>query len=117
MLAGDIHVGVDSLIVDAQTGLTIRHITTSPFTNSPGKFHNALQGRLSDRYSYTHTPLGPVRNYATLDLAIRADGAVQADVELVEVPLPGAVKDHKPSENHAEADVHAHAGPKHRASL
>ena len=89
LLAGDIHVGVDSLITDATTGLTIRHITTSSITNAISKFFNPLEGALSERYSYTHKVLDGLHNYADLDLKLMPDGAtVEAKVELVGVPIP-----------------------------
>ena len=90
-LAGDNgHVGVDSVIADAASGLTIRHVTTSPITNEVSTFHPPLHGRLNERYTYTHTLLDDaVHNYCMLDLALGADGRVAAKVELVGVPEPG----------------------------
>ena len=89
LLAGDIHVGVTSAIRDAQTGLTIQHLTTSPITNSVSKFFNPLEGALSDRYTYTHTVLDGLHNFADLDLRLADDGTtVEAKVKLVGVPIP-----------------------------
>ena len=89
LLAGDIHVGVTSEIVDAKTGLSIRPLTTSPITNSVSKFFNPLDGSLSDRYTYTHEVLDGLHNFADLDLRLADDGAtVAAQVKLVGVPIP-----------------------------
>ena len=46
MLGGDIHVGVDSLISDSRSGLSIRHVTTSPITQTVSEFFNAPTGGL-----------------------------------------------------------------------
>ena len=35
LLGGDIHVGVESVLRDARTGLSIRSISASPITNRP----------------------------------------------------------------------------------
>jgi hypothetical protein len=88
MLAGDIHVGVDSTITDAKTGLSIRHVTTSPITNSVSRFFNDLEGRLSERYTYSHKVLDELHNFCALDLAVGDDDAVHADVELIGIPVP-----------------------------
>ena len=89
LLAGDIHVGVDSLIKDSETGLTIRHITTSPITNSVSPFFNPLDGTINERYSYTHKVLDGLHNYCSLDLSLSDDGvSVEAKVELIGVAEP-----------------------------
>ena len=89
LLGGDIHVGVKSEITDAQSGLKIRHVTTSPITNAVSPFFNPLEGHLSDRYSYTHQVLDGLHNYAQLDLRLGSDGmTVEADIELIGVPIP-----------------------------
>lgn len=89
LLAGDIHVGVTSAIRDARTGLTIQHLTTSPITNRVSKFFNPLEGALNERYTYTHTVLDGLHNFADLDLRLADDGAtVEAEVKLVGVPIP-----------------------------
>merc|ERR1712187_145218 len=69
LLGGDIHVSVDSEITDSETRQTLRHITTSPITNSVGKFWPALEGKINDRYSYSHKPLPGQRTFCTLDLS------------------------------------------------
>lgn len=86
MLGGDIHVSVDSVITDNLSGQTIRHITTSPITNSVSPFHPPLQGSLNYRYTYKHTPLLNRRTYCAIDLSLHG-GAVAAAVELVGFPV------------------------------
>ena len=89
LLAGDIHVGVNSVIQDAKTGLSICHLTTSPITNEISKFFNPLDGALSERYSYTHTVLDGLHNYADLDLRLMPDGVtVEVKADLIGVPIP-----------------------------
>jgi hypothetical protein len=89
LLAGDIHVGVTSEIHDAKTGLTIQHLTTSPITNNVSAFFNPLEGKLSERYSYTHTVLDGLHNYAQVDVALANDGeSVSLQAQLVGIPLP-----------------------------
>jgi len=85
MMAGDIHVGVDSIIEDKVTGLSIRSITTSPVTNKPNKFFPDLEGTLNDRYSYRHTPMEYLRNFCAIDLEFDG-GTTKAKVELIGVP-------------------------------
>jgi phosphodiesterase/alkaline phosphatase D-like protein len=87
LLGGDIHVSVFSTIADSQTGQTIRQITTSPITNRPSKFYSALEGTLSERYTYKHEPLLGQRTFCAIDLTFKDDGSVEStDVELVGVP-------------------------------
>ena len=89
LLAGDIHVGVDSVITDSQTGLTIRHVTTSPITNSVSPFFNPLEGEINERYSYTHKVLDKLHNYCSLDISLADDGvSVEATVELIGLAEP-----------------------------
>jgi len=85
MLAGDIHVSVESVITDKHTGHTIKHVTTSPITNHVCGFYPELQGSLTDRYSYSHKPMLGMRTFCTIDLNIDAD-KVNTDVGLVGVP-------------------------------
>lgn len=85
MLSGDIHVSVDSIINDATTGHSIRHIVTSPITNHVCGFYPELMGSLNDRYTYTHKPLPGKRTFAKVDLAFEG-AAVRADINIVEVP-------------------------------
>ena len=89
LLGGDIHVGVDSLITDEHTRTSIRHLTTSPITNNPGVFHCEHEGRLSERYTYTHTPLEKAHNYASLDIRLEGD-VVRSSLELVGIAKPSA---------------------------
>jgi len=85
LLGGDIHVGVDSTISDKRSGLSIRHITTSPITNKVSRFFPVLEGDLNERYSYRHTPLDLHRNYCSIDLSFEG-GKTQAKIETVLVP-------------------------------
>lgn len=82
MLAGDIHVSVDSMISDSTTGQTIRSITTSPITNGATKFWPALEGKINDRFSYTHKAYPGQRTFCTVDLSYEA-GVATADCDLV----------------------------------
>jgi len=85
LLGGDIHVSVDSTIMDRLTGLALRHITTSPITNHVCGFFPKLEGSLNDRYSYAHRPLLGQRTFCTIDLSF-SSGGVASRVELVGVP-------------------------------
>eukprot|EP00927_Polykrikos_kofoidii_P023767 TRINITY_DN2177_c0_g1_i1.p1 TRINITY_DN2177_c0_g1~~TRINITY_DN2177_c0_g1_i1.p1 ORF type:complete len:1025 (-),score=185.00 TRINITY_DN2177_c0_g1_i1:24-3032(-) len=85
MLAGDIHVSVDSTITDNYSGQTIRHIVTSPITNHVCGFYPELEGSLNERYSYTHRPLPDSRTYATVDLNF-ASGRTVLNANLVGIP-------------------------------
>ena len=49
-----------------------------------------IAGRLNERYTYTHTVLADVRNYAHLDISLGADGGCTADVKLVGVAPPAS---------------------------
>jgi hypothetical protein len=71
MLGGDIHCGVTSVIRDNETGLTINHITTSPVTNHVCKYFPPPSGKISERYDFSHLPLGrQFRNYADIRINI-----------------------------------------------
>lgn len=85
LLGGDIHVGVDSVIADSETGQQIRHITTSPITNRVSKFFYPTSGRLNERYTFEHRVLEQARNFVVIDLSFE-DGRTEARVELVGVP-------------------------------
>jgi len=85
MLGGDIHVSVDSQILDRVTGQSIRHITTSPITNHVCGFYPELEGTLNERFSFTHKPLLGMRTYCTIDLSFWGANA-HADVNLVGIP-------------------------------
>jgi len=81
LLGGDIHVGVDSTVMDEQTGLSIRQITASPITNHVCEYHCALEGRLNDRYTYKHTPKPKERNFASVELDFRGNSvAMEANL-------------------------------------
>jgi len=86
MLAGDIHVSVDSVITDQTSGLTIRHIVTSPITNHVCGFYPALRGAINERFSYVHTPMLQQRTFCTIELSFSGRSA-RADVRLVGVPV------------------------------
>lgn len=74
LLGGDIHCGVTSVVRDDETGLQINHLTTSPVTNHVCKFFPPPQGNISDRYTFSHLPLGQkFRNYADISIGINED--------------------------------------------
>jgi len=71
-IGGDIHCGVSSVIRDEESDLTITHLTASPITNHVCKFYPDLSGRLTDRYTYDHMPLGiNQRNYAEINITLQ----------------------------------------------
>ena len=79
LLGGDIHCGVTSDIFDDRTDLTIKHITTSPITNHVCKYFPDLEGEISERYSYSHLPLGETdRNYADIGIDLEYETDVTA---------------------------------------
>jgi len=90
-IAGDIHVGVDSLITDSKTNTTIRHLTATPITNHVCKFFPALEGAVNERFSYVHKPLA-ARNYGLVDITIGDDGTPKVEAQLV--PDPNPIKHH-----------------------
>eukprot|EP00928_Gymnodinium_smaydae_P029647 TRINITY_DN22271_c0_g1_i1.p1 TRINITY_DN22271_c0_g1~~TRINITY_DN22271_c0_g1_i1.p1 ORF type:complete len:600 (-),score=42.08 TRINITY_DN22271_c0_g1_i1:196-1995(-) len=86
LLAGDIHVSVDSVITEVATGQSVRCITTSPITNEARKFYPPLSGRIGERYAYTHKPYPGQRTYCTLDLRFE-NGKATVDANMVCVPF------------------------------
>jgi len=90
-LAGDIHVGVDSIIKDSKTNQTIRHLTATPITNHVCQFFPALEGAVNERFSYVHKPLDK-RNYGLIDISIADDGTPTIEAQLVADPHPIAHK-------------------------
>ena len=71
LLGGDIHCGVTSVIRDNETGLTLNHITTSPVTNHVCEYFPPPSGNISERYTFSHLPLGEqFRNYADVRINI-----------------------------------------------
>ena len=85
MIGGDIHCGVTSLIRDTETGMTITHITTSPVTNHVCKYFPPTTGNISERYSFSHLPLGrQFRNYADIRVNIE-DNEVFVQAKLVPI--------------------------------
>ena len=74
MIGGEIHCGVTSVIRDNETGLLINHITTSPVTNHVDDFVPSLSGNISNRYNFSHLPLGKhFRNYADVRINIEEE--------------------------------------------
>ena len=74
LIGGDIHCGVTSVIRDNETGLLINHITTSPVTNHVCDFFPSLSGNISDRYNFSHLPLGKqFRNYADVRINVEEE--------------------------------------------
>ena len=85
LLGGDIHCGVTSVIRDKDTGMLINHLTTSPVTNHVCKFFPPLQGAISERYNFSHLPLGHnFRNYADISISILED-FVSVSAQLVPI--------------------------------
>jgi len=82
MIAGDIHVGVESTIDDKRTGASIKSITASPITNHVCSFFPALKGTVGERYSYEHKVLKKKRNFCSLDISWEEDGSCKAEVQL-----------------------------------
>ncbi len=80
LVGGDIHCGVTSVVRDEVTGQQMDQLTASPVTNHVCKFFPPLQGRVSDRYSFSHLPLGrKFRNFADVSISVGArDVSVQA---------------------------------------
>ena len=71
LIGGDIHCGVTSVIRDDETALQITHLTTSPVTNHVCKYFPPLFGNISERYNFSHLPLGrKFRNYADIFINI-----------------------------------------------
>ena len=59
----------------------------SPVTNHVCKFFPPNSGNISDRYSFTHKPLGmEYRNYATVDIKV-ADDNVSLRAKLVPITI------------------------------
>ena len=77
LIGGDIHCGVTSVIRDDETGLQINHLTTSPVTNHVCKFFPPSSGCISERYNFSHLPLGKkFRNYADININIDEDDVI-----------------------------------------
>mmetsp|Transcript_41900 Transcript_41900/g.54012 ORF Transcript_41900/g.54012 Transcript_41900/m.54012 type:complete len:552 (-) Transcript_41900:142-1797(-) len=84
LVGGDIHTGVTSIIRDAETGLEIPHLTTSPITNKVCNFFSAAEGKVNDRFSFEHAWLGNTsRNWAEINIDL--DGKIEVDAKLVPV--------------------------------
>lgn len=81
-VGGDIHVGVTSAIKDAKTGLEVVHLTTTPISNHVCAYYPKLEGKLNDRYTYSHVPLKDCRNYAYM-VAKASAGHAHIDAKLI----------------------------------
>ena len=69
---------------DEDTGMQINHLTTSPVTNHVCKFYPENEGRINDRYSYQHMPLGQqYRNYLSINIDLRCRTSVTAELVAV----------------------------------
>eukprot|EP01120_Amphizonella_sp_Union-15-10_P002906 TRINITY_DN131_c0_g1_i3.p1 TRINITY_DN131_c0_g1~~TRINITY_DN131_c0_g1_i3.p1 ORF type:complete len:520 (-),score=124.06 TRINITY_DN131_c0_g1_i3:66-1625(-) len=86
LIGGDIHVGVDTVITDDTTGVTIRQLTATPITNHVTEFFPPLENKIFGRFSYKHTPV-KVRNFAQVDISVGDDG-VKVKSELIRDPNP-----------------------------
>lgn len=85
LVGGDIHCGVTSVIRDEETGMQINHLTASPVTNHVTPFFPPLSGNVSDRYNFSHLPLGQqFRNYADISVEI-GDDDVYIQAKLVPI--------------------------------
>ena len=83
MVAGDIHVGVESIIKDEITGLQIKQLVASPITNHVCKFFPKMEGRVNDRFSYTHTPFDKKRNFGLIEATKDQSGKWKVESKLV----------------------------------
>jgi hypothetical protein len=81
-LGGDIHVGVESEIKDSKTGLTAKQLTATPITNHVCKFFPALEGKVNERFSYTHKSVDR-RNYGSIDVSIDETGKAHVESKLI----------------------------------
>ena len=88
-VGGDIHCGVTSIVSDEESGLQINCYTTSPITNHVCPFFPDLNGNLSERYRFSHLPLGDkFRNYLEVDIRFDEDDtSIQAKL----VPVPSDI--------------------------
>jgi len=86
MIGGDIHVGVESVIKDKKTNLTINHLTATPITNHVCKFFPALEGNVNERFSYVHKPISE-RNFGRVDVSVEG-GKVSVSSKLIRDPNP-----------------------------
>jgi hypothetical protein len=82
LLGGDIHVGVTSTVKDAKSGVEVIHLTTTPISNHVCAFFPKLQGKVNDRFSYTHEPLKDCRNYAYIHTKAEG-GHAHIDAKLI----------------------------------
>jgi phosphodiesterase/alkaline phosphatase D-like protein len=81
-VGGDIHVGVTSTIKDHKSGAEAVHLTATPISNHVCGFFPSLEGKINDRYSYTHVPLKDCRNYGLL-VAKYENGHAHIDAKLI----------------------------------
>lgn len=72
-VAGDIHVGVDSIITDNKTGVKIQQLTATPISNHVCDFFPKLEEKVNDRFSFVHTPLKLCRNYGYIVASLTGD--------------------------------------------
>eukprot|EP01120_Amphizonella_sp_Union-15-10_P002908 TRINITY_DN131_c0_g1_i5.p1 TRINITY_DN131_c0_g1~~TRINITY_DN131_c0_g1_i5.p1 ORF type:complete len:520 (-),score=128.09 TRINITY_DN131_c0_g1_i5:67-1626(-) len=86
LIGGDIHVGVDTVITDDTTGITIRQLTATPITNHVTEFFPPLENKIFGRFSYKHTAV-KVRNFAQIDISVE-DNGVKVKSELIRDPNP-----------------------------
>mmetsp|Transcript_39474 Transcript_39474/g.64692 ORF Transcript_39474/g.64692 Transcript_39474/m.64692 type:complete len:298 (+) Transcript_39474:2-895(+) len=85
LVGGDVHTGIESVIRDAETGLEIPHLTTSPITNHVAGYFNKNTGQIGERFSWEHNWLGREwRNWAEINVDLE-DGRVEVEAKLVKV--------------------------------
>jgi hypothetical protein len=86
-IGGDIHVGVESEILDKQNNISVKHLTATPISNHVCKFFPKLEGNVNERFSYKHTPVN-ARNYGLVDITFDDDGTPHVNSRLILDPHP-----------------------------
>jgi len=82
LLTGGSGCAVKSTIHDRKTAVSIRHIATSPLTSCTHPFTADFAGEISNRFTYSHSPLQQHRNYCTVDVKFMENKCVM-NAELV----------------------------------
>jgi len=86
LLAGDIHVGVKTVLEDKKTKLKIHQLTATPITNHVTKFHPALHAEFGGRFSFAHQPYPFKRNFGLINIKTEKD-VLRVFAELVLSPV------------------------------
>lgn len=96
LLGGDIHVGVESVLIDKTTGATIKSITASPITNHVCAYFEDPEGDFNERYAFKNKPLpSTMRNYCVVELKFSNSGSscTQCLIRMEQIPTGGDGKD------------------------